>query len=248
MKHLALNDKVLTSTGDFQTVYAFGHYQTEHIAGFIQIYTDGSKKDPLEVTPEHLLFLKDHSNPIRADSIKVGDELKGLDKTKVVSKLAHVQKQGLYAPFTPDGTLVVNGLKVSAYVSLQDSAKEYLELQGGAQLFLSQHQYVHIALSPFRLFCMGVSSTSVCTHYDENGLPHFVAFGIKLNEWVHSFQSKVVQALAYLVILIATGACFGIEMVFGPRFAPTAIVVLVGMFSIWKMLSKKFYISKVKTA
>jgi hypothetical protein len=54
--------------------------------------------------------------------VKVGDVLDTVDgKEARVIVIQKVVRTGLYAPFTPSGTLVVNGLKASSFVSFQDS-------------------------------------------------------------------------------------------------------------------------------
>ena len=153
MKELQVGDLVLTGSKNYEAVYAFGHHKQDGLYSFLQVHTK-NEQTPFEVTPEHLVFLSGRMNPVRADSIKVGDELRGATSGARVTKIAHVHKQGLYAPLTAKGSVVVDGIVASSYISLQSSADEYVELQGGFKV-MSQHSFVHMTLAPFRFFCMG---------------------------------------------------------------------------------------------
>lgn len=228
MKDLQVGDKVLTSSNKYQPVYSFGHYNPEKQAEFRQLYTADTV---LELTAEHLVFLKDQAQPVRADSLQVGDSLRGQHgKGQIITKIDTVVRQGLYAPFTPEGTVVVDGIVASSYISLQEG-KNFVELKSGSLPQLSQHGYVHMGLSPMRLLCMGVSS-SYCTTYNEEGIPFYAALSIDLNLWANE-QGAAVQALAFTGIFLLTGASLAAETVFGPSLAPLAIFILAGLL-LWR--------------
>ena len=53
MKDLAVGDKILTGSGKYTDVYAFGHYEPNKTTNFLQIYTQ-QHKAPLEITGDHL--------------------------------------------------------------------------------------------------------------------------------------------------------------------------------------------------
>ncbi|CAB9502309.1 unknown protein [Seminavis robusta] len=58
MKDLQVGDRVLTTSGTYQPIYSFGHYQTDQKATFLQIHTStNSSSKPLEMTGNHLIFL-----------------------------------------------------------------------------------------------------------------------------------------------------------------------------------------------
>lgn len=93
---------------------------------FVQIYTSANKKNPLEMSPDHVIVVDSKSDhPIRAATVQVGDVLNGETKMEV-TKIGTVPRKGVYAPPTPSGTIVVNGVVSSSYISLQNSAKEYV--------------------------------------------------------------------------------------------------------------------------
>lgn len=97
MKDLKIGDKVLTSN-QYQTVYALGHYNPYQEAKFLKIFTGNTH---IEVTPDHLLYMQDKVNPVRASSIQAGDILFPSANVKHVKE---VVKTGLYTPLTPDGS------------------------------------------------------------------------------------------------------------------------------------------------
>lgn len=239
MKDLQVGQKVLTGSNNYQPVYAFGHNKADEPAEFVKLHT---AETSLEMTGQHLVFLDGKSNPVRADSVKVGDVLKG---SSAVTKVSTIVREGIYAPFTAEGTVVVDGVVASSYISLQENAKEYVELQGGIATMFSQHDYVHLGLSPFRLMCMGISS-SFCSDYNEDGIPSYPAFAIRLNEWAHS-QNVVVQSLVLLAVLLLTGVCMLLENTFGATWAPVVVFALGAAATLTKASGVSFRANKVKT-
>ncbi|CAB9527359.1 Desert hedgehog protein [Seminavis robusta] len=151
MKDLQVGDRVLANAKDgFEPVYAFGHREPTGEGTFLRFFTEKGNSAPLELTGEHLVFVHGKTNPVRADSIQVGEVLQGAVLTAKVSKIGRVVRKGLYVPLTPSGTVVVDGMQASSYISLQKDSAEYIELRGGWQIMPFQ-DYVHLALSPFRL-------------------------------------------------------------------------------------------------
>jgi hypothetical protein len=240
MKDLQVGQKILTGNGDYQPVYAFGHYKVDEPATFLQLHTSEAT---LEMTGQHLVFLEDKSNPVRADSVKVGDLLSG---SSAVTKISTVNREGINTPFTKDGTLVVDGIVASSYISLQDNAEEFVAL-GGNPTFISQHDYVHMGLSPFRLMCMGISS-SLCSSYDKDGIPYYAAFAIKVNQWAHE-QNMFVEAMTLAVVTVLCGICLMLENTLGATWGPTGALVAGAMFLILKATGIRIRAtkSKVKT-
>jgi hypothetical protein len=158
MKDLKVGDQVLTSQGDgqpdkYQPVYAFGHIDPNALATFVRIYTKDTADTPLELTAEHMVYVYGKTRPIRSDSIQVGDILRGHNgSASTVTKISTIKRSGLYNPLTPSGTIVVGGIAASAYNDLE----KYVASQGGSMAALYANQdFMHLALSPFRLLCMG---------------------------------------------------------------------------------------------
>ena len=235
MKDLQVGDSVLTAGGNFEPVYAWGHKHTTKSADFFQF------NGALEMTGEHLVFMEGKSNPVRADSIKIGDSLQGAE----IKSIKTVKRKGLYTPLTPSGTVVVNGITASSYISLQENAKEYVEMQGGFAI-MSYQDFIHMALSPFRMFTMGFSST-LGNSYTEEGIPTFAAAGIDLARWVEG-QNVAFQAIFFLAFLVVTGVSMIVENTFGPSMAPLAVAVGGGAYAIMQKTDLSIRATKVKSA
>jgi hypothetical protein len=116
MKNLHVGDQVLTRSGSFQPVYAMDHVDGKKPTDFIQIFTD-AKIEPLEITPNHLLFLATASKPVPASHVKVGDLVLGIHGPTRVTKLSNIQRNGFYNALTTSGTIVVNDIVASNYAS-----------------------------------------------------------------------------------------------------------------------------------
>lgn len=117
-------------------------------------------QSPLEITGEHLVCTvgsgKTKSLPklIPAREIQVGDGLLvqklGLATTNttgaIVKKITKVQRDGIYAPFTNSGDIVVNGAVASNYFALPSIFQLLLS-------FDQQHWLQHGVHSLYRLKC-----------------------------------------------------------------------------------------------
>lgn len=124
MKDLKLGDQVLVVDGRhnkpvYEPVYSFGHRNTEITAEFLRLEPSG-----LELSENHMVFVRGRG-AIPAALVKLGDVLEGSfhEAAVVVEAIFAVQQKGAYAPFTSSGTIVVNGIKASTYVSFQGSER-----------------------------------------------------------------------------------------------------------------------------
>jgi Hint module len=221
MSDLAVGDKIRAGES-YEPVYAFAHLHKTTTAPYLHISTD-SPNAPLEVTAEHLLYV--NGKYTAAKDVKVGDILMDGSHTEAkVQKITIKQKAGLYAPLTPSGTLIVNGIQTSAYVSLQKNAQATLKL-GNLHTRLSFHSLNHIALSPIRMACMGISS-NFCSneHIDvESGYPPFVSFWFALVQWFEH-QALAVQLALLVVFFCVVGPLFLAESILGATFAPAILL------------------------
>jgi len=242
MKDLKLGAKVLTQSGTYEPVYAFGHRNPTKSADFLQFQTEESN---LEMTGGHLVFLEGKSNPVRADSIKVGDVFQG--KNAEVTKINTVQRDGVYSPLTPSGTVIVDGIAASSYISLQKESNEFVELQGGFSTFMSFHDGIHMALSPFRMFTMGVSS-SLGNIYTEDGVPVYASYAMDFANWVNN-QNILVQFFFFLAVGALAGASMFVENTFGASMGPLVLVAGAGAYAMMKKngIAFSFSASKIKS-
>jgi Hint module len=231
MMDLKIGDKVLTGNQKYETVYGFGHFHATKVARFLQIYTENNRV-PLEMTEEHMVFVAGKKNPVRAGSIQVGDVLQSGFGSSQVKKTSSIKREGLYAPLTPDGTIIVDGIKASSYIALQDRAVEYLELQHGFHP-MSQHDAVHLFLAPFRLICRATSA-DFCHEYNDNGMPHYVANGLKLAQWIDALDMNVLLQVSLLsIFLVVFASIMAIEVAMDTFYTYGAAVVLFVLTAIF---------------
>merc|ERR1712137_138979 len=94
---------------------------------------------------------KGKPNPIPAGQVAVGDSLiEASGKTAVITTIETVHRVGLYAPFTPTGTLVVDGFQVSSFVTL-DESRPAVTVFGAVPM--SWHWLAHTFEFPHRIAC-----------------------------------------------------------------------------------------------
>ena len=211
MKNLKLGDKILTR-GGWQPIYAFGHQDKSHWATFIQISTaEETLHGPLEVTPEHMVYVSNKRTPVRADSIQVGETLLTFQTAgekpvaTLVTKISKIDRPGLYAPLTRDGTILVNGVVVSNYVAVQNNdGSVQLAANADQHIVLPLHQadLAHMALSPLRLICESVSPKfcEATFHDSRTGMHKFVANWLDFVAWSEK------QPLLLQIILLVLGS------------------------------------------
>ena len=218
-------------------MYAFGHYKqkAEPIEFLvIQTFPYDRKKRPLEITGQHMVYLHGKQNPIRADSLKVGDVLRGDHYAGLtVTKISKVKRRGQFAPLTPHGTVLVDGIVASSYISLQNDAREHIELgENGFTVKISQRVMVHMFLSPLRMYCLGVSA-EFCEDYNEDGLPPYVDFGLKLADWGIR-QNVFTQLLCLLVFFAVLGPVVLVEDLAGPELGPIMLIITIISLILYK--------------
>jgi Hint module len=164
----------------------------------------------LEAMGNHLLFVDGKTVAVRADSIQVGDVLRGA----TVTKADNVQSPGLYAPLTPSGFLIVNGVMASNYISLEKADSHAL-------LGQNVHAFFHLGISPFHLLCNGASS-GMCGTFTEAGIPVLLDAALRSFEWMMDLP-QLFQALAIVAWLAIAIMTWTMEFVL---LAPVTCVVV----------------------
>lgn len=112
MKHLRVNDKVMVAEGGFEHVYSFGHRDEQVETTFLRFLPSN-----LELSASHMVFVQG-SGPVPASFVKIGDRFV---EGGMVEDIQSVKRRGLFTPFTPSGTIIVNGVRASTYISFQES-------------------------------------------------------------------------------------------------------------------------------
>ena len=221
-----LGDEIMVEKGIYEPIYSFGHYNREAQETFVKVVTT---KTTLEITAEHMVFSV-HKGIIPASAVEVGDELVDSDgQATLVNKIESVVRQGVYAPFTPSGKLIVDGITVSSYVAFQDSA--VLKLGGSIETPFSYHWMAHTFNFPHRFYCQYVAS---CTEeqYTEDGVSTWVTVPFHVAMWIFR-QNAVVMGFCMTVLIAGFSVLAVLEMM-----PVTSIAILVGYY----------YASRAKTA
>jgi hypothetical protein len=138
MEHLKIGDTVHCGDGIFSDVYAFTHQERHQMERFLAITVSPSPAPALEeslttltLSPSHYVRVrgdgastKSYSYPMKAArDVVVGDTLLVADGTKAGGRLVPaivratqaVTAQGLYAPMTEHGDIVVNNVLASSF-------------------------------------------------------------------------------------------------------------------------------------
>jgi Hint module len=235
MSELQIGDKVLTSNSEWESVYAFAHRNDNILVSFLILFVEsGNERDSVEISAKHMVYVHGRTHPVTADSIQVGDTLVGRDNAKfVVTKIGQRRSQGIYAPLTPSGKIIVNSVVASNYVSLQNNSPEYVQV-GGIPIMLSQHDMSHMWMAPFRVFCRSSASESVesCRSTDGDGISPWAAVGLKFAHWGQS-QTILVQVPLLIVAILAIALFTLVEVVMGLPITTLLLLGSGGLVSYW---------------
>jgi len=213
MKDLKLGDKVLVGEGVYESIYSFGHRLDDSTPRDYLEITIASLK--LELSREHMLFVEGR-HAIPASSIKIGDavELSSGESTTVQS-VRSVSREGVFAPFTPSGTIVVNGVKCSTFIAFQESETLWI---GSMNTRMTFHFLSRVFEAPHRTWCR-YYSTCKMERYTESGISTWADAPRIFMIWVLK-QHVALQALillplcaffglvAYPFVLLSVGAAF----------------------------------------
>jgi len=140
MRDVNLGDvlRVVACDGRLQwsPVIAFGHRDATMVAPYVRLSTATRQ---ITLSHEHLIGVMSGGNRIEyifAGEAVVGTPLVGCQEngvySDVVRNVSVVHEQGVYAPFTMEGTLVVDGVGASCYASTRS------------------HTAAHAAMKPLR--------------------------------------------------------------------------------------------------
>jgi hypothetical protein len=152
MSDLMVGDEVLTGSGKYEPVYSMVHRHPTKSATFFQMHTSADEK-PLEISEKHMIFLEGNPNPVPADMLKIGDQVHTLDGPRDISKITTIERDGVFNPVTPDGTMVVNGVVTSVFSSF--FGDEWIEVAGTK--IMTWQSFFDKGTKPYRLMCTGIS-------------------------------------------------------------------------------------------
>ena len=206
MKDLQIGDRVLASTGEYETVYSFGHREEAVEADFLQLLPS-----TLEISKDHMVLVNSRYAP--ASFVQVGDVLKLANGDSLtVEAIKTVVRTGVYAPFTTSGTIVVSNIQASTYIAFQDSDNLIV---GGWTSPLSFQWIAHASQAPHRMYRMlfGITGGEV---YTENGISTNVELLLRFFEWYLRQHALVMMLLLVpaLILLLSLSAVEVILSVF----------------------------------
>jgi hypothetical protein len=171
MRDLKLGDKVLVSDGKYEPIYSFGHANATALAIFLHFLPS-----QLELSPNHLVFVLGRG-AIPASMVHIGDIFRGTDER--VTQILEVSRQGIYAPFTPSGKIIVNGVLASNYIAFQDSPSVHV---GPFSTRLSWHRLSHVIV---KLLCIFFLLPGIAPEkYNEEGISTWLEWPFKVVLWL----------------------------------------------------------------
>jgi hypothetical protein len=176
MKQLQIGDKVHVGDNHYEKVYGFGHYNQEAHVGFLEVKTTTST---LKITPDHMVYTKSFGF-VPASDLKIGDTLvQGSSGTDItIESIRETKAQGVFAPFTPSGKIVVNNVLASSFVSL--NSDQHISIAG---VKVSHQWLAHKFEFPHRLACCYMGKCMKDT-YTVEGISSWVALPLSMGQWV----------------------------------------------------------------
>jgi Hint module len=195
MKDLMLGDRVMVAANTYEPIYSFGHYDTDITATYLQLRTASAK---LEISHDHMVFIA-NAGAFPASAVKVGDKLVLASGTvEAVEGIKSTIRKGAFAPLTPSGTIVVNGVKASTFTSFQDDSP-VLKV-GGVSTRLSYQWLIHTFELPHRTWCFYLGDCSTENYVD--GLSTWLYLPHKFSKWCVTLKSGIMMAFAVTPLLV----------------------------------------------
>ena len=192
MSDLQLGDDILVDhNGNFEPVYSFGHRSETEVAEYFLLYPS-----MLEVSSDHMVFVET-KGAIPASMVQVGDKLVG---GAPVSTITRVTRRGVFAPFTPSGTIVVNGVLASSYVSFQES--NVLKI-GSIAMPISYHWMAHRFHLPHRIWCYHLKRCET-EETTERGISKWVHTPLRMTQWLLAQPPILMVVLMIPILLLLT--------------------------------------------
>ena len=231
MDELKIGDRILSDANKYSRVYGFGHRHESVDATFLRIVLENSndnrkgKTNWLEITSDHLLMVNGSMMP--ASVVEVGDTLQNgtTNSTLVVAGVEQIQRKGVYGPFTEDGTIVVNGVIVSNYVTVQSDRGKVDVF--GIQTGLGVHELAHAFEGIHRTVCVLWWSVCEKEQYTANGISWWLLVPFELMKGVIAVTSDgpgaAVDILTFLIAFLFT----------------TMVCIVPGISTVKMMMTKK---------
>lgn len=201
---LQIGDYARVGSGDtFDRVYSFGHKDESKIAKYLRIHVEDTET-PLILSGAHMVFVT-KALAVPASSLGVGDKvLTQTGDLGVIIKIEKVRRRGIYAPFTMAGSIVVNGIVASSYVSLQEVPPSHKLIVGGTiETPLTMQWLAHIVQVPHRLLCR-VNWDYFCREetYTDSGLSWSSAGALAFAQWLIQLDGVLMVVIGVPTLLV----------------------------------------------
>ena len=141
MDNLQIGDYVQTPRG-YSRVFAFIHHLPKKTTEYIEF------NDQLRLSDNHFLAANDRNSFQLARDVKEGDTIFVNGRADKVESKKIVEDEGIYAPVTFDGRMIVDGTLVSCYATGGGTHNYILPLFGKV---VDGNTVVSMAYSPLRL-------------------------------------------------------------------------------------------------
>ena len=213
MEELAVGDSVLVAPGKFERVFSMGHRDENAQGSFLQFLPS-----LLELSEDHMVFVRG-KGPLPAHMVSIGDEFAIGGRVEEIRKVTRI---GAYAPFTPSGALMVNGVLSSNYIAFQSS--EVLKI-GAVRTPFSFHWLGHSLQLPHRIWCYWLG------HRDrllENNLSNWVDLPFRSTCWLFNQPPLMVLLVAMPLICVLVAFTFVDCMLLFPALITLICVLMIG--------------------
>jgi Hint module/Calcium-binding EGF domain len=216
MKDLMLGDRVLVAVNKYEPIYSFGHYDADITVKYLELRTASAK---LEITNDHMVFI-DNAGAFPASAVKVGDKLiLTSGNVEVVEAIKSTIRKGAFVPLTASGTIVVNGVKASTFISFQKDSP--VLMLGGVSTRLSYQWLLHTFELPHRVWCSYLGDCLTENYVD--GFSTWIYLPLKFANWLFNLKSGMMMAFVSLPILVYIAVLFMTSILFSYPFVAVAI-------------------------
>ena len=148
-QHLHIGDFIEVDNEKYKQVYAFGNFSESILSEYLELGLSGGRS--LEISDSHMVYIPGNEF-VPNSTIQVKVEL--VDGNGSATNVLSVKKkvcQRAYATFTPDGDVVVHGVRASSFITLQDSETVNVS---GIYTGLNFQFPTHIVERPYQLWCL----------------------------------------------------------------------------------------------
>lgn len=130
LSNVQIGDRVLVNKHNtYESVLSFIHAKQEGLFTFLAIRIQSVPSNltsTIIVSANHLIFDFDSGEALFAGKFHVGDRVQFIENNQIVPgeiiSIHSTKQEGYYAPLTPSGTIVINGVVASNYATVSNHA------------------------------------------------------------------------------------------------------------------------------